>query len=428
MTDGVKVQMLDPSGISTPLDRMRRLRPELVDELAELIKVNGLLQPIIVRPKKIGYFLVAGRHRLEAVRKLKHDSIRAEIREGLDEDTAEIVEIEENLTRGELTEVEQAKHFARRQELYESKYGKAKARGGNAAQRKMGHKANAKMADAWTTAIAEKTGKSKRAVQRATARGKKVKVLDEIARTCLDRGDELDALAQLDGAEQKALAERAKAGEKVSAKTRVKQIRRQERETELAEKTVAAATALGQAGRRYGVIVADPEWRFEPYSQATGMDRAADNHYPTSTTDVIAARPVQGLAADDCVLFLWATVPMLREALRILEAWGFEYRSHMVWDKVRTGTGYWFRNRHELLLVGVRGNPPAPALGEQSESLLTIARGKHSAKPEQFLALIERYFPTMPKIELNRRGPPRQGWDAWGNEVEEAGDSALIEA
>src|SRR5262249_16381614 len=174
--------------------------------------------------------------------------------------------------------------------------------------------------------------------------------------------------------------------------------------------------------KRYGVILADPEWRFKPYSRDTGMDRAADNHYPTSSTDIIAARDVPSISADDCILFLWPTVPMLRDALRVLETWGFECKSHAIWDKVHVGTGYWFRNRHELLLVGIKGDIPAPAMGEQFASLLTIARKEHSAKPEQFLEMIEQYFPTLPKIELNRRGAPRPGWDAWGNEVAEAAE------
>jgi N6-adenosine-specific RNA methylase IME4 len=188
--------------------------------------------------------------------------------------------------------------------------------------------------------------------------------------------------------------------------------RRAERELELADKQTALPA------KRYGVIVADPEWRFEPYSRETGMDRAADNHYPTSATEAIAARNVPSIAADDCILFLWATVPMLFAAGDVMKSWGFEYRSHAIWDKVHIGTGYWFRNRHELLLVGIKGDIPAPAMGEQFASVMTIARKEHSAKPEQFLEMIEQYFPHLPKIELNRRGEPRPGWDAWGNEAE----------
>lgn len=190
-----------------------------------------------------------------------------------------------------------------------------------------------------------------------------------------------------------------------------KKERRAERERGLAAKQLALPN------RRYGVILADPEWRFEPWSRETGMDRAADNHYPTSALEVIKSRDVGSIAADDCVLFMWATVPMLPHALCVMEAWGFDYRSHFVWAKDRIGTGYWNRNKHELLLVGVRGNVPAPAMGEQWPSLIEEPVGKHSAKPERFMRMIEEYFPSLPKIELNRRGVLPTGWDAWGNEA-----------
>lgn len=189
-----------------------------------------------------------------------------------------------------------------------------------------------------------------------------------------------------------------------------KKERRAERERDLA----ARQSALPE--KRYGVIYADPEWRFEVYSRDTGMDRAADNHYPTSSTDDICRRPVQDIAADDCVLFLWATAPMLPDALLVIGAWGFSYKSHCVWAKDRIGTGYWFRNQHELLLVGTRGNVPAPAMGTQIESLVDAPVSRHSEKPEKFYELIERYFPNLPKIELNARRS-RPGWDAWGYEA-----------
>lgn len=189
-----------------------------------------------------------------------------------------------------------------------------------------------------------------------------------------------------------------------------KKARRAERETTL------AAEQRALPDKKYGVIYADPEWRFEVYSRDTGMDRAADNHYPTSGTDEICARPVVDIAADDCALFLWATVPMLSDALRVMVAWGFDYKSHCIWAKDRIGTGYWFRNQHELLLVGTRGKIPAPAMGTQVASLVDAPVGKHSAKPVQFYELIEAYFPTLPKIELNAR-TARPGWDAWGYEA-----------
>ena len=190
----------------------------------------------------------------------------------------------------------------------------------------------------------------------------------------------------------------------------------------------AREKALGEVqcalpNKRYGVILADPEWRFEPYSRDSGMDRAADNHYPTSATDVIASRPIQTIAADDCALFLWATVPMLPDALRVMEAWSFTYKSHFIWNKDKIGTGYWNRNKHELLLVGTRGNIPAPAMGEQTHSVIDAPVRLHSEKPQCFYLLIESYFPNLPKIELNAR-KARAGWTSWGNEAPQPGEEA----
>jgi len=132
------------------------------------------------------------------------------------------------------------------------------------------------------------------------------------------------------------------------------------------------------------------------------------------TTDDICALEVP--AADNAVLFLWATVPMLLEALAVMRAWGFTYKSHCVWAKGRAGTGYWFRNAHELLLVGTRGSIPAPAPGQQYCSVIELPVGRHSEKPDGFVEMIEEMFPNIPAIELFAR-QPRIGWDAWGNEA-----------
>jgi N6-adenosine-specific RNA methylase IME4 len=190
-----------------------------------------------------------------------------------------------------------------------------------------------------------------------------------------------------------------------------KRARRDQREADLGAKQSALPD------RRYGVIYADPPWKFAPYSGQTGMDRAADNHYPTMTLENIKALAVP--AADDCVLFLWATVPMLVEAIEVLTAWSFTYKSHCIWDKQAAGTGYWFRNQHEILLVGTRGNIPAPAQGTQYSSIQSFPAGKHSEKPLAFIEMIDDLFPTLPKLEMFAR-EQHAGWECWGNEIDEA--------
>jgi N6-adenosine-specific RNA methylase IME4 len=205
-----------------------------------------------------------------------------------------------------------------------------------------------------------------------------------------------------------------------SEKMAVKRERRLEREQELGAKI----RALPQ--KRFGVLYADPPWRFETWSEK-GMDRAADNHYPTMSLEEIQALDVP--AAKDCVLFLWATSPMLPRGLEVMAAWGFDYKTCNTWIKGRLstkgvlsiegrrGTGHWFFNVTDLLLVGTRGKVPAPAPGEQWPSVIVgEPRGKHSAKPAIFYELIEEMFPSLPKVELFAR-QKRAGWDGWGQEA-----------
>jgi N6-adenosine-specific RNA methylase IME4 len=187
-----------------------------------------------------------------------------------------------------------------------------------------------------------------------------------------------------------------------------KKERRAEREQQLGAKQKAMPTKI------YGVIYADPPWRFQVYSEDTGMDRAADNHYPTM--DLAAINALEVPAAPDCVLFLWATVPMLPEALTVMSTWGFTYKSNFAWRKDKAGTGFWNKNKHELLLIGTRGNIPAPAPGDQFESVIEAPRGEHSTKPFSFREMIEEMFPTLPRIELFAR-ERFAGWDVWGYEA-----------
>ena len=169
------------------------------------------------------------------------------------------------------------------------------------------------------------------------------------------------------------------------------------------------------------MIYADCPWRFETWSE-NGMDRSADNHYPTVTTDMLCGIGAYVPAAKDSVLFLWATNPMLVDAMRdALRAWGFTYKTNIVWAKDRVGTGFWFRNAHELLLVGTRGNVPAPALGTQPDSVIHAAVGDHSQKPLIFQTTLEKQFPTFSKNwKCLLAAPPAKAGIAGGNESETA--------
>ena len=164
----------------------------------------------------------------------------------------------------------------------------------------------------------------------------------------------------------------------------------------------------------YSVVYADPPWRFKVYSDISGQDRGACNDYPAIALADIKTLPVP--AAKDCALFLWATVPTLPQALETMQAWGFSYKSHFVWVKDKHGTGYWSRNRHELLLIGTRGHVPCPTPGTQFSSVIEAPRGRHSEKPSIAAEMIAAMFPNVPKLEMFARGQ-HAGWAVWGNEI-----------
>ncbi|WP_376709102.1 MT-A70 family methyltransferase [Pseudochrobactrum lubricantis] len=176
-------------------------------------------------------------------------------------------------------------------------------------------------------------------------------------------------------------------------------------------------TAPDELKQLYSVYYADPPWRFGAWSEVTGHNKSAENHYPTMpTADIIEL--LKRLLGDEhpAVFFMWATNPMLLDALQVLEACGFTYVHHWIWDKEIAGTGYWGRDRHELLLIGKRGDVAAPLPGTQPDTVFRERKRLHSQKPEFYAEQIEKLYPEIPKLELFCR-QPRPGWDAWGYEA-----------
>ena len=166
---------------------------------------------------------------------------------------------------------------------------------------------------------------------------------------------------------------------------------------------------VASEGVKFGCIYADPPWSYGNQ----GTRAATDNHYPTMTIEAIAALPIRELAADECHLHLWTTNGFLREALSLLDGWGFEFKSTFIWVKPQLGIGNYWRCSHEIMLLGVKGGRTFPANG--FKSWIEADRTEHSAKPEQVRELIEKVSPG-PRLELfGRRTAP--GWTVWGNEV-----------
>lgn len=170
---------------------------------------------------------------------------------------------------------------------------------------------------------------------------------------------------------------------------------------------------------KFRVIYADPPWKYGDTRE--GLDKwartAAEDHYPTMSISDLCALPVKGIVADDAVLFMWVTSPLLAECWPVITAWGFKYKASFIWDKVRHNFGHYNSVRHEILLVCTRGSC-LPDGESNTDSVISIERNaRHSEKPGEFISLIESMYKTGKKIELFSRAK-REGWESWGNEVE----------
>jgi N6-adenosine-specific RNA methylase IME4 len=198
-----------------------------------------------------------------------------------------------------------------------------------------------------------------------------------------------------------------------------KKAARDKRESALAAETERASAELGT--KLYLVIYADPPWRFEPFSRDSGMDRAADNRYPTLTLDAI--RKISPPVAKGCVLFLWATARMLPEALSVIAAWGFTYKSQFIWHKKHMGAGDWTHNQHELLLIATRGLAPPRVPGQKFSSVVSADVDEDSRKPAYFAQMIADMFPSIRPLEMFAR-KARKGWDVWDGETTGSGARA----
>lgn len=165
--------------------------------------------------------------------------------------------------------------------------------------------------------------------------------------------------------------------------------------------------------KRYSVIYADPPWQYD-FSLTSNRD--IENQYPTMTLEQICNLEIVDICANDCVLFLWATNPKLREAFAVIDAWGFTYKTNMVWIKDKIGMGYYARQRHELLLIATKGSPIIPSPENRPDSVIEGVRSEHSKKPEQVYQVIKSMYPDYPAIELFSRNA-KKGWETWGNQI-----------
>ena len=153
----------------------------------------------------------------------------------------------------------------------------------------------------------------------------------------------------------------------------------------------------------------------------SGDTGGAARHYGTVALDALRTLRVDRVAAENSLLFLWATNPHLDQAIDLGKAWGFQWATvAFVWDKMRVNPGFYTMSQCELCLVFKRGRIPAPRGARNMRQLVSERRGAHSRKPEEVRRRIERMFPSSRKIELFARGGAAPGWAAWGLEADDA--------
>jgi len=173
---------------------------------------------------------------------------------------------------------------------------------------------------------------------------------------------------------------------------------------------------------KFSTILADPPWQFLNRTGKMAPEHRRLMRYPTMKLGEILSFPVARLAAEQCHLYLWVPNALLREALEVMEAWGFTYKTNLVWFKVRKdngpdgrGVGFYFRNVTEILLFGTKGHLRTRDPGRRQVNIILERKREHSRKPEECYEIIERCSPG-PYLELFARHA-RKNWTSWGNEI-----------
>ncbi len=177
--------------------------------------------------------------------------------------------------------------------------------------------------------------------------------------------------------------------------------------------------------KKYRTIYADPPWQFQNRTGKMAPEHKRLNRYATMTLEEIKQLPVAEAADEKCHLYLWVPNALLPEGLEVMKAWGFEYKTNLIWEKIRKdgmpdgrGVGFYFRNVTEILLFGIKGDKNRTEQpGRTQVNLIRTMKREHSRKPDEFVSLIESCS-VAPYLELFARGD-RENWDMWGNQATE---------
>jgi N6-adenosine-specific RNA methylase IME4 len=386
-----------------------------LDDLAEDIRANGQVETVKLHRGMV----LDGRNRYTACQR-KGLPVRSEVFEGTDREALAWV-ISKNLKRRHLTESQRAMVAAKLAtlKLGDNQHTTAPPIGAGSLDL-LGCVAPAPepMPIVSQSEAADLMNVGRRSVQRAAVvQEKGAPELQSAVETGKIAASTAAELAEaLPAEEQKQVAQMSEADILAKAKE-IRKDKNDKRRAERVEKLKQQAEAISPlpTARKFPIVYFDPATKFA----AGDSDRSTENHYLTMTEEDLAALPIADLATDDAALFMWSTVPWLAKSLRLLERWGFDYKSAAFWDKIDFGLGFWWRDQVEVLLVATRGKMVAPENGSVlGPNLYREKKGRHSAKPTYFRDLIGNVpeYRDLPKVELFARTdePLPDGWYAWG--------------
>jgi len=373
--------------------------------LLDDIKRNGILQPIDITYNNV---ILDGHHRVKAARELGIKEVEVRIPELLYVDEDEYL-ISVAMNRRHLTEGQKAVLANEYRKILSEKLNEYK----NSDQP---HDEMGRFLPILDTVSENGNGKEKNDARKEASdkfkvSERKVRTVQEIEKTApevyekLGSGDlqihEAKIIAQLPEDKREAVLEK-----KLETKKDIRAIVRDFNNAERNQNVKPIPEG------KFSIIYADPPWEYEHSISTT---REIENHYPTLELEKI--KKIKVPSDDNAMLFLWTPAPKIEEALDVVKAWGFSYRTCMVWVKDKIGTGYYSRGKHELLLIGTKGEGIGLPLPEnRPESVIFADRTEHSKKPDIFYEIIEKMYPKHSRIELFARNG-RNGWEAWGNEI-----------
>jgi ParB/RepB/Spo0J family partition protein len=370
----VKVTKLKPH----PLNESIYGEQEADAGLIESIKNNGIMEPLVIKEDGT---IMSGHRRWRAAKAIGLVEVPCRVVGYSDELEEQEALIEFNRQR-EKTFIQKMKEAEKLKEIESEK----------ARRRQIELAGNRPNTSSDLSATLREGGKGKTSEKLADAIGMKPRTFEKAAKVW-------EAAKQGNEVAEK-LIEKLDKGEK-TINAAYMELKRVEKQKEL--------QAPPPPRGKYRVIYADPPWRYSN----SGFAMSAENQYPTMETEEICKLPVEELALDNSVLFLWATAPMLEDVFKVIKAWGFTYKSNFVWVKDKHTGGFYCYGQHELLLIATKGSMLPKKEGMRA-SVVFAERREHSKKPEEFYDIIESMYDG-PYIELFARDK-RDGWEGWGAE------------